>query len=543
MKQGIYVSNVETFLPENAFIYSQTDLKGRITHVNGVFAEISGYAVEEMLGKPHNLVRHPDMPAEAFADLWRSLKANRPWQGVVKNRRKDGGFYWVVANISPVRENGRVVGFQSLRGKPTREQIQAAADAYRRLREGDRTLRIEEGRVVRVRPEWVERIAQPGRQMGIALALTLLSSCAGIALSFTAHKGWLSIAAAIVFGLSGVAAGLGGAYTLPKLRRRLAGIESQLDHILSTGDLTRTGAMGMADEPISRKLTLLLTWVQSTFQCIQDAVGPVETGTQRILDSILKIQSAAESQNKSTSSVAAATAELELTIREVSEHLQTTESAVVDSGSRATEGAGLSEQAVTRIGDLSNAIKDAARDVEALSASSAEVGEVARLIREITEQTNLLALNASIEAARAGQAGRGFAVVANEVRSLADRTRAATGRIDELLSTIKGDSDRAITGMHAGTSKVDDGVSLVREAHTTLVGIDGLMSGAVKRVSEIASASSQQTIAMNEISSNIHQVAAMTEQNVGAVHTATDLIAGLSPMVDRVKKSVAQYTV
>ena len=543
MKQGVYVSNVETFLPENAFIYSQTDLKGRITHVNAVFAEISGYAVDEMLGKPHNLVRHPDMPAEAFADLWRSLRANRPWQGVVKNRRKDGGFYWVVANISPVRENGRVVGFQSLRGKPTWEQVQAASEAYRRIREGDRTVRIEEGRVVRVRPAWLERMTQPATQVGIALGLALLCSCAGLGLSLMEHLGWLSVAAVIGFGVSGVAAGFGCIYTLPRLRRRLVGIESQLDHILSTGDLTRTGATGKADEPISRKLTLLLTWVQSTFQCIQDAVGPVEMGTQQILDSILRIQTAAESQNRSTSSVAAATAELELTIREVSEHLQTTESAVVDSGSRATAGAGLSEQAVTRIGDLSSAIKDAARDVEALSASSAEVGEVARLIREITEQTNLLALNASIEAARAGQAGRGFAVVANEVRSLADRTRAATGRIDELLSTIKGDSERAITGMHAGTSKVDDGVSLVREAHTTLVGIDDLMTGAVKRVSEIASASSQQTIAMNEISSNIHQVAAMTEQNVGAVHTATDLIAGLSPMVDRVKKSVAQYTV
>src|SRR6266702_3730017 len=110
-----FVTSVETVLPEGIFIYSRTDLKGRITVANEAFAEISGYSVEEMLGEPHNIVRHPDMPRDAFADMWISLKAGRPGQGIVKNRRKDGGFYWVIANASPVRENGVVVGYQSIR--------------------------------------------------------------------------------------------------------------------------------------------------------------------------------------------------------------------------------------------------------------------------------------------------------------------------------------------------------------------------------------------------------------------------------------------
>jgi aerotaxis receptor len=105
----VHVTNVETPVPEGVFICSQTDLKGRITEANAAFSEISGYQAEEMIGEPHNLVRHPDMPREAFADMWRSLQAGRPWRGLVKNRRKDGGFYWVVANVSPVRESGRGV--------------------------------------------------------------------------------------------------------------------------------------------------------------------------------------------------------------------------------------------------------------------------------------------------------------------------------------------------------------------------------------------------------------------------------------------------
>ena len=105
MKINQPVTNVETLLPEGEFIYSSTDLKGVIVEANEAFVRISNFTRDEMIGQSHNMVRHPDMPPEAFADLWRDLKAGRPWRGIVKNRRKDGGFYWVVANVSPVREN------------------------------------------------------------------------------------------------------------------------------------------------------------------------------------------------------------------------------------------------------------------------------------------------------------------------------------------------------------------------------------------------------------------------------------------------------
>jgi len=123
MRNNQPVTQQETIIPDGVFIYSRTDLKGQITEANRAFADISGYTQDEMVGQPHNMIRHPDMPKEAFADMWRSLKAGRPWQGVVKNRRKDGGFYWVIANVSPVRENGQIVGYQSLRNRPARAQI------------------------------------------------------------------------------------------------------------------------------------------------------------------------------------------------------------------------------------------------------------------------------------------------------------------------------------------------------------------------------------------------------------------------------------
>ena len=262
-----------------------------------------------------------------------------------------------------------------------------------------------------------------------------------------------------------------------------------------------------------------------------------------MLKGVLEIDQAANSQSAATSSVAAAAAELELTIREVSEHLRSTEKTVGDTGQKATEGAGVSQRAADQIHSLAEAIKGASGEVEALGATSAEVGQIAGVIREIADQTNLLALNASIEAARAGAAGRGFAVVATEVRNLADRTMKATANIDALIVKIKGDSERAISGMRAGDAQVTESVTMVQEARETLDGINRLMGDAVRRVSEIANSSSQQTEAMNEISRSITQVAAMTEQNESVVRRTTELMKVLTPMVNRVQKAVLQYQV
>ena len=148
MRLNTPVTSQEFILDDGKTIVSTTDLKGKITYANPYFIEVSGFAEEELIGAPQNILRHPDMPVEAFADLWATIKAGMPWSGMVKNRCKNGDFYWVYANVTPVIEAGRSVGFMSVRTKPSREQVAQADKLYRELREGNpRRLRIERGRL------------------------------------------------------------------------------------------------------------------------------------------------------------------------------------------------------------------------------------------------------------------------------------------------------------------------------------------------------------------------------------------------------------
>src|SRR5574343_191853 len=150
MRSNLPVTDREIALSPDTLIVSKTDLKGRITFINRDFLEISGFAESELIGEPHTVVRHPDMPVEAFADLWATLKEARPWTGLVKNRCKNGDYYWVLANATPVFENGQVAGYMSVRSMPSRYQVAAAENAYRMFREGRAVgLTIRDGKVTK----------------------------------------------------------------------------------------------------------------------------------------------------------------------------------------------------------------------------------------------------------------------------------------------------------------------------------------------------------------------------------------------------------
>ena len=188
MRTNMPVTNNEHVLPDGAMLVSSTDMKGVITSCERNFVEASGYTERELIGQPHNLVRHPDMPPEAFADMWDCLKAGKTWTGVVKNRRKNGDYYWVLANVTPLFQDGRVTGYMSVRTKPNREQIAAADEVYRKFREGRaKGLCIRNGQVEKTGlttglKEFLNRRSVGQRlAAGFGLVLALLACVGGLA--------------------------------------------------------------------------------------------------------------------------------------------------------------------------------------------------------------------------------------------------------------------------------------------------------------------------------------------------------------------------
>lgn len=287
MRNNLPVTSQEWVLPDGMTIVSRTDLKGRITYVNPDFVEASGFAESELMGQPHNLVRHPDMPAEAFADLWATLKQGKPWTGMVKNRRKNGDHYWVLANATPMVENGAVTGYMSVRSKPDRAQVEAAEGAYRLFREGAaRGLAIRDGRVV---PTGLRRwlsIAERmtlGQKFGVGICVMLLQTMCLLALALTPHDAgpwrvpaiWgLAAAGTVVLGFAAMMTS-----RIARSMRRLAGQVQEL----AQGRFERIFDAVGRDEVAELRRAL---------QSLRTRLGFELSDTRRIADAATRIQTA-----------------------------------------------------------------------------------------------------------------------------------------------------------------------------------------------------------------------------------------------------------
>jgi len=544
MRNNQPVNSVETVIPEGEFIYSRTNLKGVIEEANEAFARISAYTREEMVGQPHNMVRHPDMPEEAFADMWADLKAGRPWRGVVKNRRKDGGYYWVVANASPVRENGQIVGYQSVRGRPTREEIAAADAAYKKIRAGDKSLQIEHGRVVRVRSAFAKWFGALPNQMTLIALLALVPQCIEWVADLTGSAG-LDSAHHWLAGMTVLYALFFLFWVIPRATRDLDETAAYLEKVLASGDLKTRFVIERRDVVgrIGRLADKFVSSVQATVQGMADTAGQVDAANREVRLGVRHVLDAAQTQSDATSSAAAAVEQVTVSIGEVAVHAGSTEQSAQQAGGVARTGEELSVRASATIQALAESVKNSAGQVENLGKRSEEISRIVAVIREVADQTNLLALNAAIEAARAGEAGRGFAVVADEVRKLAERTGKATQEISSMIGSIQAETQQAVQGMRNGAAKVEESVLLVHEAQEALHNINQKMELTVSMVSEITHSSQEQQGAMTELAQSVERVAAMTEQNVSVVRQTEAMVDQLSGTVDRMRKAVGQYRV
>jgi methyl-accepting chemotaxis protein len=232
-----------------------------------------------------------------------------------------------------------------------------------------------------------------------------------------------------------------------------------------------------------------------------------------------------------------------VSITGVAQHAASTQVVAHEAGAMAQQGAGQSSTASETIKELSSTVARSAETVEQLGVRTDEVSKVARVIKEIADQTNLLALNAAIEAARAGEQGRGFAVVADEVRKLAERTAQATQEIDKMIGRIQADTVSAVDGMRQSANQVGRSVDLVHEAHGSLLTINRKMGETLTMVSEISHSSSEQSSAMQLLARSVEHVARLTDENLAVARSTEDSSHVLTVHVSRMSNAVMQYKV
>ncbi|MBR0786425.1 methyl-accepting chemotaxis protein [Bradyrhizobium iriomotense] len=536
MRKNFPVTDVEYPVSDETLIVSRTDLKGKLTYFNEDFLAAAGFTSAELMGQPHNIVRHPDMPPEAFDNLWDTLKAGKPWLGAVKNRRKNGDFYWVLATASPIRENGQVKGYTSIRTRLPADQRKLAEEVYAAIREKKpHGYRIDAG-IIRPR-SLLDRFSIFTGTLKARLvttmalqALFMLALGIGGALSTGGSTSLvlalLSLAGAAIVGCAGFA-------TMRAIQGPMQHLNDTLVNLVQ--DKLDNRIVIDRDDEIGEALRNLQT-VQTIIRFSRDEVQAVQrrAEAQRKTDMTRLADGFEAAIGEIVETVSSAATELEASASTLSSTAGRAQelATVVASGSEAASSnvhsvASAAEEMSSSVREIGRQVQDSTRiaseavsqahatteRVSELSRAAARIGDVVELINAIAGQTNLLALNATIEAARAGEAGRGFAVVASEVKALAEQTAKATGEIGQQVG-----------GIQAATQ---DSVSAIGE-----------ISGTIARLSEIASAIAaaveQQGAATQEIARNVQQAAHGTQQvsaNVGDVQRGASETGSASSQV------------
>ena len=347
----------------------------------------------------------------------------------------------------------------------------------------------------------------------------------------------------IVILVAFVAIGLLGFVLIRSIKSSLNQIQAMVDRVESNLDFTVRVSVTNNDEigHVTSALNRLLDKLQGNLKSIANGANAVASAANLMATTSSQVATASHEQSESASGMAATVEEMTVSINHVADRAQETSRISTESGKLALSGERVIGQTVGDIQDIEKTVHDAAELIHSLEQHSQQISDVVRVIKEVAEQTNLLALNAAIEAARAGEQGRGFAVVADEVRKLAERTSSSTLEITSTIDTMRTSAGNAVTSMNGAVDKVTKGVQRAQEANESIKQIGEGSRTAVEMVEEIAIAIREQGSATNNIASQVERIAQMSEESSAAASGSAQTAQNLNRLAVEMQQIVSAY--
>jgi aerotaxis receptor len=536
MKKNLPVTQVEVPFPKGSYIVSRTDLKGITTYGNDTFIDISGFSREELIGKNHNVVRHPDMPPQAFAWLWDTIKTGRPWRGVVKNRRKNGDHYWVEALVVPVRKNGETTGYMSVRTEPSREQVAAAEALYQKLNANQASI---------PKASLWSRIPIRSKLKGLVIWLLVAQVISALLPILGPGLGISSANVSVGLNfLSAISIGIGlWLMSMQNLVMTIIGrIADRLDNI-SQGDLTDPIPLHRLDElgRLNDALVTMQTHFKVMMAEIAEAAKLVGENANGLSTEMDQTRQVAGVQSDAVNRIAAAVEELVTSVHEIADSADQATQIVAESRTLLDDAAQSMTQSQKASQNVVTTVNGATQTMSELFQSIFAIGRISQAINEIAEQTNLLALNAAIEAARAGESGRGFAVVADEVRKLAEKASTQTGEITSTVQEIQRITQIAVTGMENAGTHVAETDAAMSQARGGLDSVSQHEQEVVAISQHIAEGTRQQSAAGSEIAAQIEGIVQGIDQTSATIADVTEKADQMRNTSSRLRELIAYF--
>ena len=505
----------EVDFPADEQLVSTTDLRGVITYANDHFCRVAGYSRAELIGQHHNMVRHPDMPKAAFADLWGKLKQGQPWRGMVKNRCQDGRYYWVDAYVTPIFEQGKISGYQSVRCRADPQMKEIAARTYARLRAAE----------------------QGGRKPRISLS-RLRHLVAGAGLLALAWLGAVQLGSWAPLYMVLPLLLLAGLYrheliTTPRYLQQLADEYDSLTRLIYSGQ----EPSAIADFHIK----LLQARIRTVLGRVDDATHALQDLAVHLKSASSEVSSDIAEQDAQTQQMAAAITEMASTAQEIARNIQDTNSQVAQAKAHCQHTDKQLLDTERKITELATEAEHAFASAVALASESDRIGVLMGEIQGIADQTNLLALNAAIEAARAGEQGRGFAVVADEVRKLAGNTQQAVQNTQELIEKIRHSSANAVNAIQQSQQLTHQAVGEADLAEAALDSIFQAIATINDMTYQIASAAEEQSSVSETVSGNLSKTNALANDIAQDATNTAKASQALRQAAERLQQLLGQF--